>query len=479
MTICNQAGKMSFDYESIKDLAKDNSQSIRDLLALAPQNDPFYVGSPGQLEAARWFSDIWQRFKFVDGVTLREVHYAISNPGENVYKPNGEVYENSELDWNFISKASKWARYLDLVDPDAFVERRNLHEHINTSWAPTSPEPDYYVRGQWSDYDYQLPNLPDLPSLPRELPDLPYLLATGYDGIQQAYHVEIWAEKTTQNKVLEPICRRYSVNLVTGAGEMSITSVRNFLARVKAARRPARILYISDYDPAGLGMPISVARKVEYYQRTNGAGALDIALQPIVLTADQVKSYRLPRIPVKESDKRKANFEAAHGEGQVELDALQGIYPGELAKIVAGEILKYIDPDLPRRALEVKDSLQDDLNNQEGGVKTAYRAELGSLKGDYGKLLADFENTRAQFAELVKQFGPEIEAYRDRLQDITDRAGELHTRLYSDLQQVFLDMRYYSLPEPEISGDPDNLLYHSGRDYLGQLAAYKARRNNN
>ena len=43
--------------------------------------------------------------------------------------------------------------------------------------------------------------------------------------ILQRYHIEIWAEKTTMNDVLLPLCQRYGVNLITGAGEQSLTSV--------------------------------------------------------------------------------------------------------------------------------------------------------------------------------------------------------------------------------------------------------------
>jgi len=41
------------DYESIKTLAQDIGVSVKDLLALAPLNDPFYSGTPSDIARAR------------------------------------------------------------------------------------------------------------------------------------------------------------------------------------------------------------------------------------------------------------------------------------------------------------------------------------------------------------------------------------------------------------------------------------------
>lgn len=464
-----------FDYRLLKDLAKQSGCKVNDLVALDPINDPFYTGRPAELAAARWFTELWQRFGYRAGVHLRRVHYQIVSQDPPVLRPNGKPYENTQNDWSYLTNAGKYARYLGLVDPDAFIDRRNPEAIIYTQWDDQAdPEPSYEATEGGEFYPYTLPELPQLPGLPQRLPDLPGLYAYGYDEIQQPYHVEIWAEKTTMNDVLLPICQRYSANLVTGAGELSITAVRDFLRRVAAAGRPARILYISDFDPAGLGMPISVARKIEFYQRNDGAGNFDIALDPIVLTADQVEAYQLPRVPVKDSDLRKHNFEAAHGEGQVELDALEALYPGALAGIVADAVLRYYDPELSWKAERQKEALQERLNSEWQAITD--RQELGELQADYQALLDDFSKTRAEFAELIKQFQPKIDAHRERLEGIIERAKETYGLLYDELESVDVDLDAYPLPEPDIAGDPYGLLYNSGRDYFEQLQAYKAQR---
>ena len=53
---------MTMDYEQLKDMAREKQCRITDLIALAPQNDPFYVGTSGDWEKGRWFADLWERF---------------------------------------------------------------------------------------------------------------------------------------------------------------------------------------------------------------------------------------------------------------------------------------------------------------------------------------------------------------------------------------------------------------------------------
>ncbi len=472
------------DYKAIKQLAKERGVSVTELCALAPNNDPFYTGRPAEVKAAEWFADLWQRFGYTTGVHLRRVHYRAVHPPGSVLKPDGTVYENTDTSWKYLCNAGKWARYLNLVSPTAFEDRRNPEPMIFTAWKHPDdvdyrdPAPRYGVVYDWEEWDsYSLPEIPSLPGIPYQLPDLPALGVGGYNGIQQGYHIEVWCEKTTMNDVLKPLCERYGVNLVTGAGEMSISSVVDFLLeRVHQADRPARILYVSDYDPAGLGMPISVARKVEFYQRENGSGALDIRLHPIVLTSDQVGAFDLPRIPVKDSDRRKANWIEHHGAGQVELDALEALHPGELQSIVSEAILQYYDPNLVQRAQGQRYALWRALQDEQGGVLEGYEEQLKGLGMDYSRLVDDFGATRERFSELVQDFQAEINAHQEALQRIIERGRTLYDCIQCDLDDVDIDLDDYPLPEPDLPPESDGLLYDSRRDYLEQLERYKAYR---
>jgi hypothetical protein len=309
------------------------------------------------------------------------------------------------------------------------------------------------------------------------LPDEPRFEVQGYAGIEQKFLVEVWAEKTTMNDILIPLCRDYGVNLVTGAGELSITAVLDFLARVKKAGKPARILYVSDFDPAGLGMPISVARKIEFYLRKYHQD-LDIRLEPVVLTHDQVREYKLPRTPVKDSDRRKAGWVRDYGAGQTELDALEALHPGELRKLIRHAILQYHDYELPDKARAARQRLTQDLKAERDAIIRAHLDELTALNDEYHAILHAYDETQRQFAELVQQFQPQLDEYNERMAALREHGQAAYGKLYADLEAVDLDLDAYPLPEPDLPEEPDSLLYDSNRDYLAQLAHYKAQRHN-
>jgi len=473
-------------YDHIKKAAGENGMRVADVLALAPANDPFYVGRPSQVLAATWFAGLWQRFNYGRGVHLRRIHYQIVSQSPLVQLPNGRGdYENTMNCWNYLANAAKYARYLNLVAGEAFVDRRNPDAVINIAypgpedWDYDDPAPGYTVDdlAEWS--EYHSPALPPLPELPEQLPEMPAYEVQGYSwarGNEQPYHIEVWAEKTTMNDVLIPLCRRYNINLVTGAGELSITAVLDFLNRVQRAGRPARILYVSDYDPAGVGMPISIARKVEFYTRTARYSG-EVQLEPVVLTAEQVADYDLPRVPVKDSDRRKTAWVATHGAGQTELDALEALHPGELHEIIEQAILQYHDPSLRDRAGEQRHSLMDALADYRDDVINSHADEIDAIDTDYERVLLNYGKTRQRFEELTRAFQTEIDAYDADLSSIRERASEVGSLIERDLLQIDINPGTdYPLPEADLPTTPDAPLYDSRRSYGEQLPHYKAYR---
>ena len=83
------------NYEMIKQLAKEMGCKVTDLIPLAPQNDPFYTGTPTDWAVAEWFAQLWQQFGYRDKVHIRRVHYQIVSQRTPVLMPNGKPYENT------------------------------------------------------------------------------------------------------------------------------------------------------------------------------------------------------------------------------------------------------------------------------------------------------------------------------------------------------------------------------------------------
>jgi hypothetical protein len=100
------------------------------------------------------------------------------------------------------------------------------------------------------------------------------------------------------------VADEYGLTAVTGVDEISITACYNLVNRriAENPRRRVRILYVSDFDPAGNTMPLSAARKIEFFLCKHFPG-VDLQLRQIVLTEQQCIEHELERIEIKESKK--------------------------------------------------------------------------------------------------------------------------------------------------------------------------------
>jgi hypothetical protein len=426
------------DYTEIKQLSKRTGQRVTDLIALAPANDPFYTGTPNDWAMGEWFAGLWRAFGYRDGVHLRRIHYQVVSQDPPVALPNGEPYENTMDCWDLLNMASKAARYLGLVSAAAFVDRRNADAVVYAKQGQASP--DVFINAYLGAYNFRFPEFPELPSYS----------VSGYAAFQQ-YHVEIWCEKSTMNDILLPLCERYQANLQIGSGELSITAALALVSRLQQANRPARIFYVSDFDPAGQSMPVAMSRKVEYFVRTLGLD-LDIRVFPVVLTLDQVREYDLPRTPIKETERRRVGFEGRYGEGAVELDALEALYPGTLATLLDTYMSSYYDVSLEERVQEALEALHVDLKTVADAVYGAHAEQLNALKEEHRALKDTFDA---------------------QLRGYGQRTKELWQAIRADLREHLLDVDGYPVPQPYPALEIGEGLYNSAWDYLEQIVAYK------
>src|SRR5258708_3007769 len=426
------------NYEQIKHLARETGQRVTDLIPLAPQNDPFYTGTPGDWALAEWFAQLWQAFGYTNRVHIRRVHYQIVSQKPPVVMPNGLLYENTETCWNILNLASKAARYLQLVDPEAFVDRRNPEAVVYS--VHRIAEPEVWATSRLWGSQLRLPDFPDVPGY----------RVSGYEP-SQAFHLELWCEKSTMNDVLEPLCQHYGMNLQTGLGEVSITAMLAVVHRLQEGGRPVRIFYVSDFDPEGQSMPVSVSRKVEYFVRTLGLN-VDVRVFPVILTLEQVQYYQLPRTPIKDTERRRVGFEDRYGEGAVELDALEALYPGELQAVLQQCIEYYYDTGLAERVQQAQAALEQDLGSIWQQVVGRYATDVEGLRGEY--------------EQLQQEYASRMAGYSERLQG-------LWQAIRNELGVSIPHLSYYPLPAPMPAGEVGEGLYNTARDYLEQIEAYK------
>jgi hypothetical protein len=263
------------------------------------------------------------------------------------------------------------------------------------------------------------------------------------------------------NDVLEPLCRRLGVNLVTGSGHQSITSLIALLRRAQAHGRAAHVLYISDFDPGGDSMAMSVARQAQFWAQRLNIDA-EISVEVVALTRQQVEEYGLPPIPIKETDKRRANFEAKHGvDGAVELDALEALRPGELARLVRQAAELWIDRNLQDRLEEAEADADEAVAGQWETATTDLRRELESIKDEAGRTLQ-------RYRRVIGELNAELDPLRTRLRELREEAGNRLDDMEFDLP---------ARPEPDDpDADHDSFLYDSRRTWLEQLPYWQRHR---
>jgi hypothetical protein len=450
-------------YERIKALKQELHRNIKDLLALAPINDPFYAGSPASREKAEWFLALWEQFGFTRGVHLRRIHYRIVSVDTPILKADGLPYQNTEACWDYLSTAGKYARYLGLVDADAFEDHRNPAPHLYIQ--PGEAHQPLGAEVGWL-FEWRLPfirsDLRAMLSFP--IPEVEEIRGYDYHAADQPYLVEVWVEKSTQNDILIPICNRYAVNLVTSVGFQSMTGAINHLKRVRDLGKPSRIFYISDFDPAGDGMPVGVARQLEFWLQQFVPEA-DIKLQPLALTHAQVTEYALPRIPIKESDKGKRGFEERYGEDAVELDALQALRPGTLAQLVREAINPYRDDTLEHRLIEAHDEARE-------AAEQAWTEQTSEVQAELSEMRADIEAIVSRYQERLEALNVELQAELEPFREPIETLRLAITEMAAEFAPALPDR-----PLPDIADlDESDWLFDSRRDYLEQMAVYKARK---
>jgi hypothetical protein len=418
------------DHATLMALAERLGKPLYTLHVMASNTDPFLAGMRARLRDAQWFAKVWNDLGAKRGFHLRRLHYLVVSQDPPVLLPDGTPYINTQRCAAILYDAGRDARHLGLVDADDLVDRKN-------------PAPRVYLQeGKPSEIVCQ-GGLGDMsPTL--EIP----CLRLAAPIIAQPYQVELWCEKSTMDDILDPLGQRYGVNVQTGTGELSLTHCVGLVRRAQASGLPVRILYISDFDPAGAGMPLAVARKIEHILYREELYDLDIQVRPIVLTHDQCVEYRLPRSPIKESETRAGPFEERFGEGATELDAFEALHPGELERILVKEIERYYDTSLDAAAEDTAADVQSDLDALNREVHAAHARGIAKLKRERKKALAA------------------IRAFKRK-------ANPILRKIQNDLDAQVPDVDLYDWPAPEEGDEDPDPMFDSARTYLEQIDRYK------
>jgi len=190
---------------------------------------------------------------------------------------------------------------------------------------------------------------------------------------EQPKNVMISLEKDALSRLVSREANRFSVRTFPTRGYPSFSFVQEMSRYItnQLGGKPTVVLYFGDFDPSGVDIERDLSERLEKY------GAKDFTVQRIALTADQIKRYRLPPMPVKMSDARADSFLEEHGDRAVELDALD---PNLLQTTVRKAVVKNINMRKWNARVRKTEELQRWIRDKLDDIEKALDSEIDGLE---------------------------------------------------------------------------------------------------
>ena len=378
-----------------------------DLMVLSSGKDPFALDTPEGHKLGRWLMVRLDLHAPGRVIHLRGVHYLLV--AVQARKPDGTPYENTREDYEWLNdkvgKAARWTRYIDF---ERIIDERNEEAIIARQPRIAAP-----IRTAYVSTGYTALTLPEPIKVWRAGPRP---LLSGFQP-EQKFCFAVFGEKSSLSPVLRPFGERHGADLYIAVGELSEARAYEMARDAVADGRKLVCFTFSDFDPSGMQMPVSIARKLQA-QKELQFPHFDFIVQPVALTLDDVIRLRLPTAMVDKKDARRKRWQqrfapplieagllpgsarwteeddadyAAERRGrlqkgekrqakplaQVEIDALAAIYPEELDRIAEVAIAPYLDPTLVQRTAEAKTAWEREA--QEALDRDVDRARLDLL----------------------------------------------------------------------------------------------------
>lgn len=454
----------------------------RRILALDKNSDPFYAGQGWQREAGEWFAEFHRSKIGERRLHIRALFYAatgedpspLTGEAEATYLPDGRRFEKSAENWAWFQAASKFARNMELVDASLILDKRRSKV---TRYA--SPRENEAPTVEYTEPHVSFPDEYD--------EDANWWPATANpvgDFVRRRTPsvVEIWVEKDldeADQPVVENVCASMGVNLVVGSGIMTISSAYALLERTGWGRTPVRVIYLSDFDDAGVHMPISPARHIEFAIRDMDPKP-DIKLYHLALTREQVEEKNIPRkIPTsKNEDKigRLLNFEERFGVGTVELNTLTDpTRAGYFERLLRGAVLALRDPELREKERAAREEAEEMVAEELARQMRWPHKALELIAEQAEEFSEEFSEEREEIERKARELTELRNALEEKLDEklapLVKRAEAVSQAARRRLERLRdLELPTATAEEPE--GATEGWMFDSSREYLEQLGYY-------
>ncbi len=253
-------------------------------------------------------------------MTLRQLYYQFVSR---------DLFANIEKNYRSLAKTISNGRLAGLIDWDAIEDRGRVP----------------YVPSEWSSIERIIKASVEQFRLPR--------------WNTQPNYAELWVEKQALAGVLEPLADEFHVPLMVNKGYSSQSamyeSANRFIRR--GGDKAKYLFYLGDLDPSGEDMVRDIRERLDLF------GVLDLEVEKIALTMDQVNEYEPPPNPTKVTDPRAQSFIDTYGDSCWEVDALP---PPTLEALIRDAFENIIDEDEMQQVID-----------QEEGDRERVRDDLG------------------------------------------------------------------------------------------------------
>lgn len=179
--------------------------------------------------------------------------------------------------------------------------------------------------------------------------------------VNSPVRVEVWVEKDAMAGKLKPVVRdEYGLALYVSRGFASETYLQEAGAHICSDGRPTYVYLLTDFDASGIGIAETVEERL-----AEMAGPVDVFVERVAATPEQIEKYGLITQPVTRSDSRARRFIQRFGTDTVELDAIPA---SEVRRLVRETIERHMDPRRLSTLRMIEREERDGIRNLFGGA---------------------------------------------------------------------------------------------------------------
>ena len=162
------------------------------------------------------------------------------------------------------------------------------------------------------------------------------------------HRVEVWCESRSLAGTVQRTCEELGVDLYPAGGFASDTFVYEAAQEIEYIGKPTVLLYLGDYDPAGLLIDQDIIRKLREHLPEQ-----DVELRRLAITAEQIEQYNLPTKPRKAGDRRRLDIAST-----VEAEALPA---GTLREMLRDAVDEYLPDGVRERTKRAEAAQRETL----------------------------------------------------------------------------------------------------------------------